>query len=119
MNSKTFMLGINKLEIAYNQKFSEEKLKIYWENLKTMNDNQYLTSIKELIRKNKFMPTVSEILIEKNMNNMNLNSSFWYSNLRQFCDKEKVPYYDITKGQNYILEPYYTSKKIDNKVVNL
>lgn len=111
MKSEIFMKGIDKLELAYNQKFNKEKLEMWWEKLKDINDNDYLEAIEQLIPKNKFLPNIAEIKAEisnKNMNysNANFNSSYWYKNLREFCDRDGTPYYDITKGPDYPLPPF-------------
>ena len=111
MQSEIFMKGIDKLELAYNQKFNNEKLVMWWEKLKDINDNDYLEAIEQLISKNKFLHNIAEIKAEisnKNMNysNANFNSSYWYKNLREFCDRDGTPYYDITKGPDYPLPPF-------------
>lgn len=62
MNKTEFMEGIHLLQNNYNQKFTTEKLKLYYENLKEMSKESYLKSIKKLIRTNKYMPNVAEIL---------------------------------------------------------
>jgi hypothetical protein len=62
MNKNEFMEGIHILQNNYNQKFSTEKLKLYYENLKEMSQDSYIKNIKKLIKTNKFMPNVAEIL---------------------------------------------------------
>ena len=62
MNRIEFKQGIEKLEMAYNQKFSVEKLKLWWDKLNKMSASSYLDKIEELIIINKFMPNIAEIL---------------------------------------------------------
>lgn len=65
MNKIEFMEGIHILQDNYNQKFSAEKLKLYYENLKNMNHKKYINKINELIKTNKFIPNIAEILDKK------------------------------------------------------
>ena len=62
MDKKQFVEGINKLEMSYNQKFTIEKLKYWYEQLKEMDPSRYLKRINELTRVKQFMPNVAEIL---------------------------------------------------------
>ncbi len=67
MDKQEFLKGIEKLELAYNQKFTTEKLKVWWDNLKEMNVKTYLERIDELIKTNQFMPNIAEILNKRNI----------------------------------------------------
>ena len=112
MTKAEFMQGIHILIDSYNQIFSKEKLQMWWENFKDFNKDEYIKAINILKSKNKFMPNIaeikSEIMVNQNSfsNNCNLNSSYWYTNLKYFCDKNDTPYYDITKGPDYPLPPF-------------
>ena len=59
---------------------------------------------------NKFKPTKQEleerIFNNSSWNNINFNSSYWYKNLRDYCDRDGISYYDITKGITFKLAPY-------------
>lgn len=87
-------------------------LKTYITELKDYKCEDILKAIDKLSKINKFIPSVAEIKVTinefdlSNYNNANWNSSYWYTNLREFCDKNKTPYYDITKGPNYPLPPF-------------
>ena len=61
MNKTEFMEGIHVLQNCYNQKFSTEKLRAYFENLKDMDKGTYLKNIKNLVKTNNFMPNVAQI----------------------------------------------------------
>ena len=56
MDKKEFMEGIHLIQNAYNQKFSTEKLKLYYENLQDMDKEQYIKNIKQLIKDSEFVP---------------------------------------------------------------
>lgn len=70
---------------------------------------EIIDAIKNLSKKTRYIPNVAEIKIEINKikqdsrinikSSLNLNSSYWYINLRMMCDKENIPYYDITTGE--------------------
>ena len=62
MNKQEFVKGINKLEMAYNQKFTKEKLQLWYEKLCNMNDNKFIGRINDLIKTNKYLPNIAEIL---------------------------------------------------------
>jgi hypothetical protein len=61
MTKSEFMEGIHILQNNYNQKFSADKLKIYYENLKDMNKDKYIENIKKLVKTNEYMPNVAQI----------------------------------------------------------
>ena len=65
MQQNEFRKGIEKLELAYNQKFTNEKLLVWWDKLKGMNGEKFLQRIDELIPQKKFMPNIAEILNKK------------------------------------------------------
>lgn len=67
MNKTEFMEGIHLLQNNYNQKFSTEKLRVYYENLKDMNKDNYISNIKALIKTNEFVPNVAQIRGTKQM----------------------------------------------------
>lgn len=65
MDKAEFMEGIHLIQNAYNQKFSTEKLKLYYENLKDMNKEQYISNIKYQIKTNNFIPNIAQIRNKK------------------------------------------------------
>lgn len=65
MDKQEFVKGINKLELAYNQKFTAEKLRLWWNKLSEMEATKYLERIDRLIETNQYMPNVAEILDKK------------------------------------------------------
>lgn len=62
MNKNEFLKGIEKLEFAYNQTFSKEKLVLWYEKLEGMDYQEYIDRIDSLIETNKFLPNIAEIL---------------------------------------------------------
>lgn len=65
MNKNEFMEGIHILQNTYNQKFTTEKLKLYYENLKDMSKEKYISNINEIIKKNEFLPNIAQIRNKK------------------------------------------------------
>lgn len=68
MNKTEFMEGIHILQDNYNRKLTSSQLRLYYDNLKDMNKDKYISNIKEYIKNNSFMPTISQILGKTNKN---------------------------------------------------
>ena len=66
MNKTEFMEGIHILQNNYNQKFSTEKLRLYYEHLQDMDKQEYLDNISKLLKTNEFMPNIAQIRGEEN-----------------------------------------------------
>ena len=106
MSIDDFMEGIHIIQDNYHKKLSKAQLNLFYDKLKDMNKDQYISNIKEHIKTNPYIPNVAQILkqtntenTETNIDRINLNSSYWYINLRQWCDENNIPYYDITTGK--------------------
>ena len=88
MNKVEFMEGIHILQDNYNRKLTGTQLKLFYENLKDMNKDRYISNIKEYIKTNSFMPTISQIRNEprkqfanyEQRNYSNLDFSKFYAN---------------------------------------
>lgn len=65
MNKVEFMEGIHILQDNYNRKLTGTQLKLFYENLKDMDKSIYISNIKEYIKTNSFMPTISQIRNEQ------------------------------------------------------
>lgn len=61
LTKNDFMEGIHILQNNYNKKLSTEQLRLYYENLKDMDKERYISNIKETIKNNSFMPNVAQI----------------------------------------------------------
>lgn len=61
MDKKEFAKGIKILELAYNQKFDEDKLEFWYRQLQDMNADRYFNNIKTLVKSNTFMPNIAQI----------------------------------------------------------
>lgn len=61
MNKNDFIEGVHILQNNYNKKLSTEQLRLYYENLKDMDKEKYISNIKEAIKNNSFMPNVAQI----------------------------------------------------------
>lgn len=88
MNKVEFMEGIHILQDNYNRKLTGTQLKLFYENLKDMEKDKYISNIKEHIKTNSFMPTISQIRNEQRKqfanyeqrNYSNLDFSKFYAN---------------------------------------
>ena len=80
MNKIEFMEGVHILQDNYNRTLSETQLKLFYENLKDMSKDKYISNIKEHIKTNSFMPTISQIRNETNKQFVNYEQRN-YSNL--------------------------------------
>lgn len=89
MNKFEFMEGIKIIQNNYNQKFSKEKLVLYYEELKDLDKDYYIRQIKKLIKTSPYIPNIAQIRGEKNKcvnykqrdySDVNLNN--YYANSR-------------------------------------
>lgn len=110
MTNKEFINVMNRLQNNFSKKLDSETYKLYWNEFKDFSYERFNNVINKIIQTNKFFPTISEInskiIEDEKVGNLNLNSSYWYANLREFCDRDGTPYYDITKGPDFPLPPY-------------
>lgn len=61
MDKKEFANGIKKIELAYNTKFTNEKLDLWYSKLKDMDYSTYIAKIENLIETSKFVPSIADI----------------------------------------------------------
>ena len=61
MSIDDFMEGVHILQNNYNQKFSKDKLRLFYENLKDMPKDKYLTNIKDIVKTSQFIPSIAQI----------------------------------------------------------
>lgn len=69
MDKKQFINGIEKLEMAYNQKFDTKKLVLWYSKLNPMTEDKFLQRIDTLIQTKEYMPNIAEILDKKQVSN--------------------------------------------------
>lgn len=81
MNKVEFMEGIHILQDNYNRKLTSSQLRLYYDNLKDMSKDKYISNIKEYIKTNSFMPTISQILNQTKTSNYQSFEQRDYSNL--------------------------------------
>ena len=86
MNKVDFMEGIHILQDNYNQKFSKERLNLYYENIKDIDKNYYIEQIKELVRTNSFIPNIAQIRGEQK---------------KQYCNYKQRDYKDFNWNSLY------------------
>lgn len=61
MEKKEFVKGMSLLGTAYQKKFDEEELATWYMFLKEYKYGEFLEAITQLVKTNKFLPTISEI----------------------------------------------------------
>ena len=61
MDKNEFMEGIHILQDNYHQKFTVSQLRLFYDELKDMPKDRYLSNIKDFIKKNSYLPTISQI----------------------------------------------------------
>ena len=64
MDIMEFTKAIKMLSIAYNKDFDEDAVKIWYVNFKDIRIDIFMNTIKNVIKKNKFMPSIAELLDE-------------------------------------------------------
>ena len=69
MDKKQFLSGIEKLEMAYNQRFDTKKLMLWYSKLNSMSVDKFLQRIDTLIQTKEYMPNIAEILDKKQVSN--------------------------------------------------
>jgi len=62
MDKKLFLKSLNSLESAFDEKVSEDRVKIYWDILKGYSDIEIKKAVIGSIRGLKFFPKISEII---------------------------------------------------------
>lgn len=62
MNIMEFTKIIKLLSIAYNKDFDEDTLKLWYFNFKDIKLDIFAQSVKKIIKENKFMPSIAELL---------------------------------------------------------
>ena len=61
MDKMEFMEGIHILQNNYNNKYTTQQLKLFYENIKDMSKDKYIGNIKKIIKTNEFMPNIAQI----------------------------------------------------------
>ena len=80
MSIDDFMEGIHILQDNYNKKLTTAQLNLFYENLKDMNKNKYLSNIKQHIKTNSFMPNIAQLRKETSKQYVNYDQRD-YSNV--------------------------------------
>lgn len=88
MKKTEFMEGIYILQNAYNKQLSKEQLKLYYENLKKLDQETFLANINEIVKTHTYMPNIAQILA--------LNSP-----RKQFLNYEQREYKNINFNKFY------------------
>lgn len=81
-----FMEGIHILQNNFNRKMTSEQLKLFYENLKDMSKEKFLSNIKQCIKENSYMPTIAQLRNESK---------------KQFCNYDQRDYSNMDFSQFY------------------
>lgn len=95
MDKKQFLSGIEKLEMAYNQKFDTKKLVLWYSKLNSMPVDKFLKRIDELIPTKEYMPNIAEILDKKR-----ISSNYTNYEQRSYSDIDFNQFYANKGGDN-------------------
>ena len=77
MDKGEFMNGIHLLQNNYNKKLTTEQLKLYYENLKDMDKDEFINNIMQQIKVNPFMPNVAQIRNKQSNNYSNYEQRYY------------------------------------------
>ena len=61
MTKKEFLEGITLLGVAYDKEFTKEQIEVWYSMLGGYSKNQFRNAIKELIKTEKYLPTIADI----------------------------------------------------------
>lgn len=86
LTKNEFMEGIHILQDNYNRKMTGTQLKLFYENLKDMNMDTFISNINQCIKTNSYMPTIAQIRNEPR---------------KQFSNYEQRDYSNIDFNQFY------------------
>ena len=62
MNKEQFIKGITYLGMAYKKEFTQQELELYYDFLKDYDYETFRLTVIEIIKSNKYMPSISEII---------------------------------------------------------
>lgn len=121
MKAIEFTIAIKKLSLCYNKEFDEETIKLWYEYFKDINKDTFYKCIDKIIKENKFIPSVADILKEcdkqKEQTRYNIleimNNDNYFKNENEYekaikwLEKNNIPYWfknDMKKYYNKYLE---------------
>ena len=61
MTKVEFMEGIHILQNNYNRKLTGEQLRLYYDNLKDLSKEKYISNINEIIKNVPYIPNIAQI----------------------------------------------------------
>lgn len=99
MTSNEFLEEMKKLEKNYKVTLDKETLKIWWNEFNSLSKDNFSKAINKTLQTSNYMPKISEVKKNILTNRMNLDSSYWYTNL-----KDIRPCFNVKTGE--LLEPY-------------
>jgi hypothetical protein len=92
MNKQEFYKNMQKIETAYNKKFSKEELMLWFKEFMTTETSEFGKAVDKTIKEIKFIPKIADIRarIKVNSNDYYTNDPYacLYKNL-EWCQKVK------------------------------
>jgi hypothetical protein len=127
MKQIEFTIAIKKLSLCYNKDFDEDTIRIWYDYFKDIDIQVFNKCIDKIIKQNKFMPNVSELLKECELQKkqtvynilelMNKNNYFKtekeYEKANMWLEKEIIPGWFLND-----MKKYYNSY-LENKNIKL
>lgn len=86
LTKEDFMRGIHILQDNYHRKMTGEQLKLFYENLKDMDKDKFISNINQYIKSNSYLPTIAQLRNEPR---------------KQFSNYEQRDYSNIDFSQFY------------------
>lgn len=122
-----FTIAIKKLSLCYSKNFDEETTKLWYEYFKDINKDIFNNCIDKIIKENKFLPSVADILKEcdeqKGQTRYNIlevmNNDGYFRSLTEYekavrwIEKDNIPHWFIED-----MKKYY-NKYLENKNIKL
>lgn len=92
MNKLEFATAMKHLSIAFNKEFTQDDLNVYYEYLKDYEFKVFKNVIKEIVKCEKFLPKISEIIsyCDRYKNDELINQLDQRNYFKNANDKEKI-----------------------------
>lgn len=81
MNKQEFIKEVEKIEIAYKKKFSQEEYRLWFQEFQNVTVEEFRKAIDQTIKTNKFTPKIADIKAKISENTYRYYADDSYSNL--------------------------------------
>lgn len=92
MNKLEFATAMKHLSIAFNKEFTQDDLNVYYEYLKDYEFKVFKNAIKEIVKREKFLPKISELIsyCDRYKNDELINQLEQRNYFKNADEKEKI-----------------------------